>query len=198
MKKQIEKACVALKNHGVVCFPTETVMGLGVLYHDFNAYSRLNEVKERPEDKPYTMMVKSPEEISKYAYVDEATQRVIDNFMPGSLTILVPVKDNSVPAYVTHNTGVIGIRIPENIEALELLKAITLPLLVPSANKSGKKPALNSNEVNEIFGNEVDFVVFGEAKMSQPSTIIDLTKDPFLVVREGPISREEIEKVLEN
>ena len=63
----------ALFNHGVVAFPTETVMGLGVLFDDFAAYNKLNKVKERPEDKPYTMMVKDIEQIEKYAIIDECT-----------------------------------------------------------------------------------------------------------------------------
>ena len=108
-------ACEALRKGGVVAFPTETVMGLGVVYNNREAYDRLNRVKERPEDKPYTLMVSNIEEIEKYAVVDEATRRVINAFMPGSLTILVNVKKNSVPTYVTHKTNSIGIRIPTNI-----------------------------------------------------------------------------------
>lgn len=195
LKSQAALAADALLNHGVIAFPTETVMGLGVIYNDPEAYNRLNAIKERPEDKPYTMMLADPKDINKYAVINEATQRVIDNFMPGSLTILVPVKDNSVPAYVTHNTGVIGLRVPSNAEALCVLERVGMPLLVPSANKSGSKPALTSEEVFEIFGHELDFVVFGKAKSSIPSTIVDLTGDQPKVVRQGAISGEEIIEV---
>ena len=191
-------ASEALRNGGVVAFPTETVMGLGVVYNNRGAYDRLNNVKERPEDKPYTLMVKNVEEIAKYAVIDEATQRVIDSFMPGSLTILVKVKKNSVPSYVTHNTDIIGIRVPTNIEARILLDMVSIPLLVPSANKSGSKPALNSDEVKQIFGEELDFVMSGKAKGEVPSTIVDLTKESPKVVRPGPISEEDIVKVWNN
>ena len=187
-------ASEALRKGGVVAFPTETVMGLGVVYNNRKAYDKLNEVKERPEDKPYTLMVAYKEDIAKYALIDEATQRVIDKFMPGSITILVNVKKNSVPAYVTHNTNVIGIRIPTNIEACVLLQMVGIPLLVPSANKSGSKPALNRDEVKQIFGSELDFVMSGKACGEVPSTIVDLTKETPKVVRPGPISEEEIVK----
>jgi L-threonylcarbamoyladenylate synthase len=140
-EKEFGQAEDALNNHGVIAFPTETVMGLAVYYDDVEAYNKLNQIKRRPEDKPYTMMVKDKKEIANYAIINEVTQRVIDAFMPGSITILVPVKADSVPTYVTHNTGVIGIRIPTNKEAVELLNAIDKPLLVPSANRSGEKPA---------------------------------------------------------
>lgn len=196
--EETKQAKKALENHGIVAFPTETVMGLGVIYNDFEAYNKLNKVKERPEDKPYTMMVFRPEEIQKYAVINEGTQRVIDKFIPGSLTILVPVKDNSVPSYVTHGTGVIGIRIPTNIEAQHLLMHVGIPLLVPSANKSGQKPALTSEEVIEIFGNEVDVTISGKAKSAVPSTIVDLTKETPKVVRLGAISEEEIIKAYFN
>ena len=201
MMKTLEEVKIAkekLLNHGVVAFPTETVMGLGVIYNDFEAYNKLNKVKRRPEDKPYTLMVKSKDDLYKYGVINENTQRVIDAFMPGSLTILVPVKDNSVPAYVTHNTNVIGMRIPTNEEAKLLLEEVKLPLLVPSANRSGEKPALNSEQAKAIFQDEIDFVVSGESKTEVPSTIVDLTNECPKVVRVGPISEEEIMRVWNN
>ena len=198
INSEAASASEALRKGGVVAFPTETVMGLGVVYNDRRAYDRLNKVKERPEDKPYTLMVKNVEEIAKYAVINEATQRVIDSFMPGSLTILVKVKKNSVPSYVTHNTDIIGIRVPTNIEARILLDMVSIPLLVPSANKSGSKPALNSDEVKQIFGQELDFVMSGKAKGEVPSTIVDLTKESPKVVRPGPITEEDIVKVWNN
>lgn len=191
---QIEKAKKSLLFSGVVCFPTETVMGLGVLYNDIDAYHRMNVIKERPEDKPYTMMVKSVEDIAEYAVVDDKVQRVIETFMPGSLTLLLKAKDN-VPEYVTHGTGIIGIRIPTNKEAAILLEQVELPLLVPSANKSGNKPALNSEEAKTIFGEEVDAYIDGRCIGEQPSTIVDLSKDNPILIRKGPISFDAIKAV---
>lgn len=191
---QIEKAKKSLLSSGVVCFPTETVMGLGVIYNDLDAYHKMNTIKERPEDKPYTMMVKSVEDISLYGYVDEKVQRVIDTFMPGSLTILLKAKENVLP-YVTHNTGVIGIRIPTNKEAAILLKEVKLPLLVPSANKSGHKPALNSEEAKDIFKEEIDAYIDGKCIGGQPSTIVDFSKGEPILIRKGPISFDAIKAV---
>ena len=196
--REVTSAKEALFNHGVVAFPTETVMGLGVIFNDELAYSKLNKVKERPEDKPYTLMLKDKSEMKKYALINEATQRVIDKFIPGSLTILVPVKKNTVPNYVTHNTRVIGMRVPTNVEALTLLREVGMPLLVPSANKSGNKPALNSDEVKGIFGNDIDCIVSGQAKGEVPSTIVDLTGDAPKLIRRGPISIDEITSVYLN
>ena len=195
--EHINKCKESLSKSKVVCFPTETVMGLGVYFDDYKAYQLLNEIKERPETKPYTLMVKGVDEIEKYAYVDDGIRRVIERFMPGSLTILLKVKDN-VPGYVTHNTGVIGIRVPGNKEALDLLKALDKPLLVPSANKSGQQPALNSDEAKRIFSNQVETYFDGECQGGKPSTIVDLSGDYPVFVRKGPIPFEAIECIYNN
>lgn len=191
-----ESALKALENHGVIAFATETVMGLGVFYDDFEAYTKLNKIKRRPEDKPYTMMLGDVTEIQKYATFDGKFAKIIDNLMPGPVTVLLKSK-GCVPGYVTHETGIIGIRVPGSEELCELLKFFKKPLLVPSANRSGEKPALNSQEVNDIFGDEVDYIIDGESGHELPSTIIDLTGEKFKILRQGSIKEEDILKVLE-
>lgn len=194
--KEYLLAKYVLDNSHVIAFPTETVMGLGVYYNDFNAYQLLNKIKCRPEDKPYTMMLCSKDEIEKYAYVDERAKKVIDAFMPGEITVLLRSKD-TVPGYVTHNSGVIGVRIPNLANLLDFLRFIDTPLLVPSANKSGEKPAMNSDEVKRIFNKEVGYVFEGEAKGGVPSTLVDLTQKEVKIYRGGNISLSDILKVIE-
>lgn len=192
---EIELIKKALENHGVISFPTETVMGLGVIYDDFEAYNKLNKVKNRPEDKPYTMMLGDPKSIAKYAYVDERAEKIINAFMPGSITILLNAKDN-VPGYVTHNTNIIGLRVPSLDDICDMINKIGKPLLVPSANKSGEKPALNSDEVKNIFKDELDYIVEGKCVGGVPSTLLDLTKNEVRIIREGPITMNMILEVL--
>ncbi len=191
MKQIFIDALEALNNHQVIAFPTETVFGLGVFYDDEKAYNLLNQIKRRREDKPYTMMLSKVEDIFKYAEVDNRYLKLIKKYMPGSLTILVKSKPN-VPSYVTHGTGTIGIRIPSNKEALELLEYVKKPLLVPSANRRDEKPALTSQEVKDIFQDEIKVVVPGLTSTGQPSTIIDLTGQEIKLIRKGPISLEEL------
>ena len=197
MKFFQQDALRALNDHKVIAFPTETVYGLGILYDDYEAYQYLNKIKERPEDKPYTMMLFDIKEIIKYAYVNPKYQKIINRYMPGSLTILVKSKEN-VPNYVTHDTQIIGIRIPSNKEALDLLKYIQKTLLVPSANKSVQKPAVTSQEVEEIFGSDVWPIIPGECKGGLPSTIVDLTGEEIKLIRKGPISLEELNLLIDN
>ena len=192
---EIRKIKKALNKHGIIAFPTETVMGLGVFYDDFEAYEKLNKVKQRREDKPYTMMLGDPKKIIKYADVDHNARKLISAFMPGSVTLLLHAKEN-VPSYVTHGTGVVGVRVPSLVDILDMLNQLGKPLLVPSANKAGEKPAFNSEEVKNIFGNEIDYVVEGECVGGVASTIIDLTTPEVKIIREGPVTKEMINSVL--
>ena len=197
MKNILEDALKALNEHQVIAFPTETVFGLGVFYDDYQAYNLLNKVKNRHEDKPYTMMLYDINEINKYADVDKKYLPIIKKYMPGSLTILVKAKEN-VPNYVTHNTKIIGIRIPSNKEALELLRFVKKPLLVPSANKADQKPALCDEEVKAIFNDEIRVIIPGKAVGGQTSTIIDLTGEEIKLIRKGPIPLEELNLLINN
>ena len=195
MNAVYKEALEALNNHQVIAFPTETVFGLGVFYDDYQAYESLNKIKRRKEDKPYTMMLSKVEDIFKYADVDSRYLKLIKKHMPGSLTILVKSKDN-VPSYVTHGTGVIGIRIPSNKEALELLEFVKKPLLVPSANRADEKPALSLEEVKSIFKDEIKVIVPGQISSGEPSTIVDLTGLEIKLVRKGPILLEELNQLI--
>ena len=195
MNKYYQLAKAALNDHQVIAFPTETVFGLGVYFDDKEAYELLNKIKRRKEDKPYTLMLHDVRQIKNYAYIKETQLKGLSKFMPGPLTILLKCQDN-VPSYVTHGTGIIGIRIPENKEALELLKYLDKPLLVPSANRADGKPAMNDEEVKKIFNDEIAVIIPGQAVGGLPSTIIDLTKEEITLIRQGPISLEEIKKAL--
>lgn len=192
---QIQEAAHHLNNHGVVAFPTETVMGIGVVYDDEFAYNRLNIIKRRPEDKPYALMLQDPEQIPLFARVNEEGMKIANAFLPGPLTMLLPAK-GSVPPWVTHNTGVIGIRVTSYPDTITMLTYTGKPLLAPSANRSGEKPAMSSDEVREIFNDELDYIVEGTAEGGAPSTIVDMTGEHYKIVREGPITKEMIDKVL--
>ena len=195
MNKYFSAAKEALNNHQVIAFPTETVFGLGVFYDDEKAYELLNKIKRRREDKPYTLMLYDLEEIDKYAFIEKSVLNALKKFMPGPVTLLLRCKE-CVPAYVTHNTGVIGVRIPSNKEALDLLKYLEKPLLVPSANRADQKPAMNDKEVKEIFNDEVAVIIPGQSTGGLPSTIIDLTGEQIKIVREGPISLNELNSLI--
>ena len=190
LKTELEIIKEKLYNSEVIAFPTETVMGLGVIYDDKKAYEKLNQIKRRPEDKPYTLMLGNVNDIYKYAYVTARDEIIINSFMPGPITILLNSKN--VPGFVTHNTGVIGIRVPAHDEVREMINFVNKPLLVPSANRSGEKPLSTYKQVIEVFGDELGYVVKMDSFNEKPSTIIDLTGKDIKIIREGSITLDEI------
>lgn len=192
----LDKAASILKNGGIVCFPTETVMGLGVVFDDYEAYKRLNIIKNRPNDKPYTLMLDSYEKVSNFACISITFTEIVEKCNEFPMTFLLKKKD-TVKDFVTHGTDVIGIRVPDHAQIKYLIQKVGKPLLVPSANKSGNKPALNSKEARDIFGNEVDYYIEGECLGGVPSTIIDLTGEDIKIVREGTLSLDEIKRRLD-
>ncbi len=194
-KENLLNAKKALEAGQVIAFPTETVMGLGVVFDNYAAYTRLNEIKRRPEDKPYTMMLSSVDEIEKYAYLSVRDKRIVSKFMPGPVTLLLRAKA-CVPSYVTHGTSIIGIRVPDMKNIRDMLSFIGKPLLVPSANRSGQKPLLTYQEVMDEFKGELGFVLKEDSLKQKPSTIVDLTKEDIIIIREGSISLEQIRKEL--
>lgn len=193
--KDLNLAAKKLLDGGVVSFPTETVMGLGVVYDNFDAYNRLNKIKGRPESKPYSMMLANVNEISKYAYIDSRAQKLINAYLPGPLTLLLRSKD-SVPGYVTHNTGVVGIRVPKFEVINNLLDLVGKPLLVPSANPSNLPPALTVEQVVVYFNETLDYIVNNYCGNSLPSTIVDLSNSDTKVLRVGAIKQEDIYKIV--
>lgn len=184
----------ALKNGEVLSFPTETVFGLGVRYDDKKAFEKLVEVKRRPPEKPFTLMCASADDVEKYACVDEKIKAVIQRFMPGPITLLLKPKDNLYP-WVTLNSPTIGIRVPDFENLQNLIKSVGIPLLVPSANKSGEPPCKNIEEVMESFENEIYGVVDGKVNGALPSTIVSLVDGKCELVRQGDISFDTIKNV---
>lgn len=192
---ELREAKKALDNSQVISFPTETVMGFGAYYDDYEAYSLLNTIKGRPENKPYTLMVADIMDIDNFAILSLRDRMIVNKFMPGPITVLVRAKDN-LPGYVTHNSGIIGIRISDMEDIRSLIRFVGKPLLVPSANRSGEPPILTAADVKKEFGDQIPFIYNKNALGKLPSTIIDLTGENVKIVREGPIALDAIERSL--
>ena len=192
-KESLKEPIEILRRGGIVCFPTETVMGLGVIYDNISAYTHLNEVKGRPEDKPYTLMLDDWKNAEKYAYLPSLFYELLDKCGDYPMTFLLKRKDN-VQDYITHGTDIIGIRVPNHAQIKELIKGVGKPLLVPSANKSGEKPAMSSEEAKSIFKDEVDYYIEGKAIGGKPSTIIDISNGEIKIIREGELTLDEIKR----
>ena len=181
-----ERAADILKSGGLVAVPTETVYGLAANGFDERAVSRIYEVKGRPEVKPLSLMVRGAEafellceEVPKAAYV------LADIFWPGPLTIVLKAK-KTIPDIVRAGGETVGLRCPDHPALRELLGAVDFPLAAPSANPSGEKSPVKAQEVLQYFEGKIEGIIDGgECALGTESTIIDLSKTPYTILREG-------------
>ncbi len=184
----------AIQQGEVVGFPTETVYGLGCIYDDVNAFNKLVQVKKRPPNKPFTLMLGKDYDFSKYAYLDENIQRIIDKYVPGAITLLLKPKDN-LPYHVTLNSPAIGIRVSSNTKLQELIYKVGKPLLVPSANLSGMPPLTKCEDVYNQFNEEIPYIIDDICLNGAPSTIVDVSnKNQISLIRQGDIPYKDIVK----
>ncbi|MEF2608692.1 MAG: L-threonylcarbamoyladenylate synthase [Faecalicoccus sp.] len=193
-KEEINAVADALQNHKIIALPTDTVYGVGVMYGDLKDLQRLKNAKHRPETKPIPMMVSSIEHMEQVAVVDERVKKIAERFLPGALTLVLKVKDN-VPKEYTNGLDTIAIRIPDEPFILRVIDELNTPLLVTSANQSGAKTALTSDDVFEQLP-DIDGIVLGTCRALQASTIVDCTQEKLKILRPGPITLEQLEACL--
>lgn len=192
----IELAADYIRAGKLVAFPTETVYGLGADALNPLAVARIFELKERPSFDPLIVHVADKKELDKLIIAaDERVFRLIDKFWPGPLTMILP-KSDIVPDIVTSGLTTVGIRMPDNEIALELIRMAGCPVAAPSANKFGRISPTNAGHVKKQLP-DVDYILDGgNTKVGIESTIIAITDRGFQVLRSGIITREEIEEIL--
>lgn len=193
-EKDVESAAEVLRNGEILAFPTETVYGVGVVYDNAVSFKALVNLKKRPPNKPFQLMCCSLEDAEKYVIVGPKARAVMEEFLPGELTVLVHSKPG-LPEQVTLGTGVVGIRVPDSPFVLNMIKTVGKPCLVTSANRSGEPTSTSYEDVMKIFDGEVGGIVKGECTSKLASTIIDMTsEDAIRLIREGPIPFAKLEE----
>lgn len=190
---RISAAVHILEAGGLVAVPTETVYGLAANGFDERAVSKIYEVKGRPEAKPLSLMVKGAEAIEMLCDdVPSAAYVLADVFWPGPLTIVLKAK-KAIPDIVRAGGDTVGLRCPDHLQLRELLNAVDFPLAAPSANPSGEKSPVNAEEVLRYFDGKIEGIIDGgECSLGKESTIIDLSKTPYTVLREGAVSTDDV------
>ena len=139
-------------------------------------------------------MVAYKEDIEKYAYVSDWAWKLISAFMPGMITLIFK-KREGVDPIMTNGKETIGIRIPDNDYVLALLRNVG-PMLVTSANLSNHPNTTSTKEVLDQLDGRIDLIVDGKTTDSIASTVVDVSGDEIKILREGKITKEDIEEVL--
>ena len=196
-ESDIDLVAKALKEGEVVCFPTETVYGIGVIATQEEAFNKLVAAKRRPPSKPFSMMTSTLEEAEAYVELGPKAKAVTEAYMPGEITVLAKAR-KGLPRWITLGTPLIGIRIPDSPFVLELIKKVGAPLLVTSANHSGDPTSTSFAETLKAFDGEVAGIVQGECVSNLASTIVNIgSEEAISLVREGPIPFKDIQKTWE-
>ena len=197
-QSEIEEVVTILKSDGVISVPTDTVYGICARINSSKAYLKLVSVKNRPSTKSFPVMCSDIEQIKSIATLDDNALKLIKAFMPGPITLVLN-KRPDVLSYINNagarETDELAIRMAPTPFLKELIKEVGSPLFLSSANKSGKDVCRSLDEI-EIECPTLDGMVMGDVSFGEASTIVDLKGDDIKIQRQGPISEDEIIKVV--
>ncbi|MCA8995691.1 MAG: threonylcarbamoyl-AMP synthase [Planctomycetaceae bacterium] len=192
------QAALTLRQGGLVAFGTETVYGLGANAFDVQAVARVFEAKGRPTFDPLIVHVSSREMLSQVvAEVPPVAEQLINEFWPGPLTLVLPKRD-FVPDLVTAGLPTVGVRMPAQPLALEMIEAAGVPVAAPSANPFGRVSPTTAEHVIQSLGDRIDMVLdCGPCEVGLESTIVShVHGDAPTVLRLGGLTVEEIEATI--
>ncbi|MBS3757557.1 MAG: threonylcarbamoyl-AMP synthase [Desulfobacterales bacterium] len=189
----IRNAAALIRDGGLVAFPTQSLYGIGADIYQPDSVSRVFHAKRRPKDKPISVLVGSESRLSDLASdVPEPAYRLMKRFWPGGLTIVFAAHP-SVPSALTGNTGKIGVRLPAHPVAVALLDALDHPMTGTSANLSGHPGCSQISALAlEVMSEMAIILDAGPLIGGAGSTVVDVTKRPPKVLREGGVSYPEI------
>lgn len=197
-REDLEQAAALLRNGGLVGVPTETVYGLAGNGLDEAAVRRIYEVKGRPEVKPLALMVSGAEEMERYCEdVPQAAKALAERFWPGPLSIVLKARTDVVPEIVRAGGETVSLRCPDHAMTLQALKLAGIPFAAPSANPSGSPSPKTADEVLSYFNGQIDAVIDGgPCGLGRESTILDMSRVPYRILRQGALAAEEIRAAL--
>ncbi len=199
MEISLENISERLRKGEIIIYPTDTVYGVGgVLKED--TLKRIYKVKTRSFSSPLIALISSLDKINEIAIINdenrEKVEKLMNKFWPGGLTIILRKKDK-VPAIMVSNGDTVGVRMPDLKQALEIIDSAGGILATTSANISGEATPSSFDELSPIIMERVDIIVDGgKCPIGTASTIIDMSKSKIKILREGSISKKEIENII--
>ena len=194
-KEDIKEIAKIIKSGGIVAIPTDTVYGIATSCTNEEAVRHIYDIKNRPATNPINIMATNIKMIKKVTKgLSKKEKKIIKKFFPGAMTIILEKKD-IIPEIVTARRDTVGIRIPDSNFLLDLIENIGEPIVATSCNSAGEEPLINPEEILNKFGDKLDCLVDdGKSKIGKPSTIIKVENEKVIILREGPISKEEIQR----
>lgn len=194
--KETETTALAeiLKKDGVIAVPTDTVYGVCARMSTQEAQEHLRDVKHRPMTKAFPIMCSDEDQIRTIAVVDARAEKLIRAFLPGPMTLILKKKEE-VPSYVNGGMATLAIRMATSLPLKKLIEETGCPVFMTSANQSGQPTCRTLDEI-EAACPTLDAMMEGDVTFGEASTILDCTGEDVKILRQGPITMEEIQKVL--
>jgi L-threonylcarbamoyladenylate synthase len=191
----IPRALEILKRGGLVAFPTDTVYGVGALAFDEQAVESIYAAKDRPVEKAIPILIGGPEDLDKVTVeIPPIAAKLAARFWPGPLTLVFP-KHPNLPDVVSA-LPTVGVRVPDHPIVRALLRAAG-PMAVTSANISGQASPKNAEEVSHQLNGRIPLILDGgETPGGVPSTVVNCLGTEPVILREGPVTMEDIQFVL--
>jgi len=196
--ESVRKIAGLLKRGDVAAIPTETFYALSADPFSREAVEKIFAMKGRKPGKPILLLIPGKECVfDLVSEIPEVFPVLADRFWPGPLTLIMR-SSGKVPEWISGGTGKIGLRVSPNRVAAEILRECRFPLTGTSANIAGEPPSTSAIDAVHYFSAGIDLVVdAGKVSGGVPSTLLDISSVPPLLVREGRISREELQGVLQ-
>ena len=194
-------AIKALLDQELFVYPTDTIYGFGGAAISEKVIETLYTLKERPVNMPVSMLVRDADMLNEYANISLKAKKLIDRFLPGALTLVLPAKEISLPDKLFSVKGYLGFRIPDHEFCRKLTQVFNEPVITTSVNISGR-PALNRiSDIEKQFGGKVDLLIsdrdLENKRNAKGSTVVMISEDDDLkLLREGWIPEEEIHRTL--
>ena len=191
----LNRALAVLQSGGLVAFPTDTVYGIGALAFNNNAVEKIYIAKGRTTEKAIPILLGDLSDLAKVAsYVDPTVEKLAAHFWPGPLTLVVP-RHSSIPENLSP-LPTVGVRIPDHPVARSLLQQAG-PMAVSSANRSGQTSPVTVKEVFTQLGGRIPLILDGgQTPGGIPSTVVNCLGTEIIILRQGPISLDDIRKIL--
>lgn len=180
----IETTNDVLKNKGIVVLPTDTVYGIMTSVFNFNGQKQIYKLKNRAAKKPLILMSDKVETLKKFVVFPKDIDKIVMEFWPGQLTLILPTTE--LGKMLIGGRDNLGVRIPDCKILLDIMAKYDIPLMTTSANISGKDSAKTAATAIDYFKNKIDLIVDdGKCEFSFESTVIDMVKFPYVVIRKG-------------
>lgn len=173
-----------MKNGGVIVYPTDTCYGIGADWQNTKAVTKISQIKQRPNNKIFSVIVSDIAMIKNYCDVSKYQEKILNKYLPGPYTFILSKAKNKV---LIKSSETLGVRIPAYPFTQKLAKKFNRPFITTSANISGQNPCYNVNCILEqikFSQYKPDLIInAGQLQKNPPSKVVDLTKSNWKIVR---------------